>query len=91
MRLPKVGFNNINCIEYVAFNLDRIEQVATSLGVSSIDFATLLNAGIVRRTDKVKILGGGELTKPIIISVHACSESAKAAIEKIGGTLNIVR
>ena len=91
MRLPKVGFKNINCIEYVAFNLDRIEQVATSLGVSSIDFATLLNAGIVRRTDKVKILGGGELTKPISISVHACSESAKAAIEKIGGTLNIVK
>jgi large subunit ribosomal protein L15 len=91
MRLPKVGFKNINAVEYVAFNLDRIEQVATSLGVSSIDFAALLKAGIVRRTDKVKILGGGELTKALSITVHACSESAKAAIEKIGGTLNIVK
>jgi large subunit ribosomal protein L15 len=91
MRLPKVGFKNINAVEYVAFNLDRIEQVATSLGVSSIDFAALLKAGIVRRTDKVKILGGGELTKALSITVHACSESAKVAIEKIGGTLNIVK
>jgi large subunit ribosomal protein L15 len=91
MRLPKVGFKNINAVEYVAFNLDRIEQVAASLGTSTVDFAALLKAGIVRRTDKVKILGGGELTKALSISVHACSDSAKTAIEKIGGTLNIVK
>lgn len=91
MRLPKVGFNNINAVEYVALNLDRVQHIADSLGSAVIDFATLLNAGIIRRTDKVKILGGGELTKSLNISVHACSESAKSAIEKAGGTITIVK
>lgn len=91
MRLPKVGFKNINAVEYVALNLDRVQHIADSLGSAVIDFATLLNAGIIRRTDKVKILGGGELTKSLNISVNACSESAKAAIEKAGGTITIVK
>jgi len=51
----------------------------------------LLKAGIVRRTDVVKILGKGELTKALNVSVQACSDSAKAAIEKAGGTINIVK
>ncbi len=91
MRLPKVGFKNINTIEYVVFNLDRLVEMSESLNTTTIDFAILLNAGIVKRTDRVKILGGGELTKSLTLSVHACSESAKAAIEKVGGTLNIVK
>ncbi len=91
MRLPKIGFKNINRVEYVVLNLDRVEHIAETLGTTSIDFAALLNAGIVRRTDKVKILGGGEMAKAVQLSVHACSESAKAAIEKIGGSLNIVK
>lgn len=91
MRLPKVGFKNINTIEYIVFNLDRLVEMSESLNTTAIDFAVLLNAGIVKRTDRVKILGGGELTKSLTLSVHACSESAKAAIEKSGGTLNIVK
>lgn len=91
MRLPKVGFNNINTVEYVALNLDRVQYIAESLGITVIDFNTLLNAGVVRRTDKVKILGGGDLAKSLNISVHACSESAKTAIEKAGGTITIVK
>jgi large subunit ribosomal protein L15 len=91
MRLPKVGFKNINSIEYVGLNLDRITHIADSLNTTSIDFKMLLDAGIVRRTDKVKVLGSGELSKALQISVHACSESAKTAIEKTGGSLNIVK
>jgi len=91
MRLPKVGFKNINTIEYVVFNIDRLADLADSLGTTTIDFAALLKAGMVKRTDKVKILGGGELAKSVTISVHACSESAKAAVEKAGGTINIVK
>ncbi|MFZ4543460.1 MAG: 50S ribosomal protein L15 [Saprospiraceae bacterium] len=91
MRLPKVGFKNINGIEYVVLNLDRLVHIADSFQTTSVDFPLLLKAGIVRRTDVVKILGGGELTKSLSVSVHACSESAKAAIEKAGGTINIVK
>jgi large subunit ribosomal protein L15 len=91
MRLPKVGFKNINNIEYVVLNLDRLEYIAGALNTSTIDFATLLNANIIKRTDRVKVLGGGELAKSLTISVHSCSETAKAAIEKVGGTLNIVK
>jgi large subunit ribosomal protein L15 len=91
MRLPKVGFKNINKVNYVVLNLDRVEHIAETLGTTSIDFATLLKAGIVRRTDVVKVLGSGEMTKPVQLSVHACSESAKAAIEKTGGSLNIIK
>jgi large subunit ribosomal protein L15 len=91
MRLPKVGFKNINAVEYVALNLDRVQHISDSLAITVIDAAALLNAGIIKRTDKVKILGGGELTKSLNISVHACSESAKTAIEKAGGTITIVK
>lgn len=91
MRLPKVGFKNINAVEYVALNLDRVQHISDSLGTTVIDANTLLSAGIIRRTDKVKILGGGELTKSLNISVQACSESAKTAIEKAGGTITIVK
>jgi large subunit ribosomal protein L15 len=91
MRLPKIGFKNINKINYVVLNLDRVEHISNSLATSTIDFATLLNAGIVKRTDRVKVLGNGEITKAVNLSVHACSESAKAAIEKTGGSLNIVK
>ena len=91
MRLPKVGFKNVNNIEYVVLNLDRLAHIADSHNTATVDFAMLLNAGIVKRTDVVKVLGKGELTKALNVSVHACSESAKAAIEKAGGTINIVK
>ena len=91
MRLPKVGFKNVNNIEYVVLNLDRLAHIADSHNTTTVDFAMLLNAGIVKRTDVVKVLGKGELTKALNVSVHACSESAKAAIEKAGGTINIVK
>jgi large subunit ribosomal protein L15 len=91
MRLPKVGFKNVNGIEYVVLNLDRLAHIADSHNTTTVDFPMLLKAGIVRRTDVVKILGKGELTKALNVSVQACSDSAKAAIEKAGGTINIVK
>ena len=55
-----------------------------------MDEQSLLAAGLIRRPyDKVKILGGGELTKKLTIVAHKASETAKAAIEKAGGTLTL--
>ena len=90
MRLPKRGFKNINRLEYVAINVDRLEAIADKHGVSSIDVEFLLQHGIISRTDKVKILGDGELTKKLDVKAHGFSAKAKEAIESLGGSLNLV-
>ncbi len=90
MRLPKVGFNSPNRKEYVTINLDQLTTFAEKYGVSSIDKAVLREKQYIKKNDKVKILGRGELSKKLDVTVHACSASAKAAIEEKGGTVNII-
>lgn len=51
---------------------------------------TLVANGIVRKNDKVKVLGRGELKAGLSINVHAISESAKSAVESSGGSVNLV-
>jgi large subunit ribosomal protein L15 len=89
MRLPKVGFKNPNRVSYVPFNLGQIQEIAEKHGVDTISAAFLLEKGYTSRTEKVKILGAGELTTKLTVSAHACSASAKEAIEKLGGSVNI--
>jgi large subunit ribosomal protein L15 len=90
MRLPKVGFNSPNRKEYVTINLDQLTTFAEKYGVSSIDKTVLREKQYIKKNDKVKILGRGELSKKLDVTVHACSASAKAAIEEKGGTVNII-
>ncbi|WP_421795573.1 50S ribosomal protein L15 [Haliscomenobacter sp.] len=89
MRLPKVGFKNPNRVSYVPFNLGQIQEIAEKHGVDTISAEFLLEKGYTSRTEKVKILGAGELTSKLNVSAHACSASAKEAIEKLGGSVNI--
>lgn len=89
MRLPKVGFKNPNRVSYVPFNLGQIQAIAEKHGVDTISAEFLLEKGYTSRTEKVKILGAGELTIKLNVSAHACSTSAKEAIEKLGGSVNI--
>ena len=52
---------------------------------------TLIEAGIVKNPrDGVKILGNGELTKKLTVKVDAVSEGAKAKIEAVGGTCEVI-
>jgi len=90
MRIPKRGFKNINRVEYVALNLKRIQSIYDKHKIDTIDMKTLVEKGIVRKNDKIKILGGGELTCKVNVSAHACSEAAKSAIESKGGTVNVM-
>ena len=90
MRLPKRGFKNPNRVSYKGINLVRLEEIATKYGVDTIDADMLYQNGITKKTDKIKILGGGELTKKLSISANAASASAKAAIEAVGGSLTLV-
>lgn len=89
MRLPKVGFKNPNRVSYVPFNLGQIQAIAEKHGVDTISAEFLLEKGYTSQTERVKILGAGELTAKLNVSAHACSASAKEAIEKLGGSVNI--
>jgi len=90
MRLPKRGFKNPNRQAFTVLNLKRLEEISTKYGTSTIDIETLVAKGIVSKNDKVKVLASGELSKSLTVSAHACSASAKTAIENKGGTLNLV-
>ena len=90
MRVPKRGFKNPNRVEYVALNLDQVQEFCDKHNIAQLDFETLRKLRGVKKSQKFKILGRGELKRPINISLHACSASAKEAIEAAGGTITII-
>ncbi len=89
-RVPKRGFKNINRVEYTPMNLNKLEQIAQKFGQNSINIVFLQENKIISRTEKVKVLGYGELKTKVDVEVHAISESAKKAIEDLGGTVTLV-
>ena len=87
-RLPKRGFKNRNTKEIVGINVDALERFENDTVVT---VETLLETGIVKNPrDGVKILGNGELTKNLTVKVDAFSEGAKAKIEAVGGTCEVI-
>ena len=87
-RLPKRGFKNRNTKEIVGINVDALERFENDTVVT---VETLLETGIVKNPrDGVKILGNGELTKKLTVKVGAFSEGAKAKIEAVGGTCEVI-
>jgi len=89
-RLPKFGFKNINRIEYKAVNIDTLQKIAETKDISTIDVDVLIDAGVISKKDKVKILGNGSLSAKLEVSAHAFSNSAKTAIETVGGNVIIL-
>ena len=89
-RLPKRGFNNINRIEYKVFNLGQVESIKEKYNIEDFSLETLYANGLIGRTDKVKILGNGELKSKIAFKVNAISEKAKSAIESAGGSVDLI-
>jgi len=85
-RLPKFGFKNINRIEYKGINLDLLQSLVEKLNVAEINHDVLVQNGICGKKDLVKVLGRGELKSKLTVSAHGFSATAKAAIEKLGGT-----
>lgn len=88
--VPKFGFKNINRIEYVGINLDTLEQMSEKFNTNDITIDLLKENCVVSRNEKVKVLGRGELTKAINVTVNAISKNAKAAIESKGGVVTII-
>ena len=86
-RVPKFGFTNINRVEYLGINLDKIQEFVDAGKLKdTVDMSSLIEARLARKNDLVKILGRGELKAKLNITAHKFSETAKAAIEAAGGS-----
>jgi len=86
-RIPKLrGFKNPFRVEYTPVNLDDL----AALDVDDITVDVLVARGLVRKDALVKVLGRGELSRPVRVSAHAFSASAEAAITGAGGTADRV-
>jgi large subunit ribosomal protein L15 len=90
-RIPKRGFKNINRVEYKVLNLGQIDQLVEKYGFTEITPENLYINGLISQTDRIKILGNGELKTKLSFKVNAISEKAKAAIEGAGGTIEILK
>jgi large subunit ribosomal protein L15 len=87
-RLPKFGFRNPFRIEYSIVNLKSL----TDLPNDPITPAVLVEAGLIKRDRQpVKILGQGELNRPIVIQAHKFSKSAEVKIQAAGGRAEVIR
>jgi large subunit ribosomal protein L15 len=89
-RVPKLkGFNNPFRVEYRAINLDTLGELARTVG-ATVDPQVLVEHGLARKTDYVKILARGELSAAVDVHAHAVSKAAEAAITAAGGTVTLV-
>ena len=90
-RLPKRGFKNPDRVEYNVFNIGQVEQLVSKYDLKEFSLDALYINGLAGRTDRVKLLGNGELKSKLTFKVNAVSEKAKAAIEAAGGSVEIVK
>jgi large subunit ribosomal protein L15 len=91
-RVPKRGFNNFTRVDYKVFNLGQIDQLIEKYGIQEFSLPNLYMNGLIAQTDRVKILGNGELKSTTVqFKVNAISEKAKATIEAAGGSVEIVK
>ena len=89
-RLPKRGFKNPGRVSYKIFNVGTLDELVEKYELKEITPEILFVNGLVSRTDKVKILGQGELKAKLSFKVNAVSEGAKKIIEAAGGTVELV-
>lgn len=90
-RLPKRGFNNIHRVEYKVFNLAQVDHLVEKYELKEFSPENLYLNGLISRTDKVKLLGNGELKGKVVFKVNAVSDKAKSAVEAAGGSVEIVK
>lgn len=94
MRLPKRGFNNIFAKDYAEANLGMIQKLVDAGKLAAdgvIDHAALKAAGIARGgTDGVRILAKGDFSAKLSFKVAGVSKGAKEAIEKAGGSVEVI-
>lgn len=85
-RMPKVGFTNVPFkTEYEILNLNQLGALSGTVGPEE-----LAKAGLVSKKARVKILGRGDAPKGLTVRAHKFSETAKAALEKAGGKVEVI-
>ena len=92
-RLPKRGFTNINKVNFVELNLDRLQKLIDNKKIDpnkKINQKTFLDLGLVKSNKVgIKLLAKGDIKHKIDIEVSAVSKSAQENIEKVGGSIMI--
>ena len=93
-RLPKFGFNNVNKTRYVELNLEDLQNIINKNKINedqTISIKLLKDLSIIKNknSQKLKILGRGDLTSKNPIECAKVSKSAQTKLEKIGNNLNI--
>jgi large subunit ribosomal protein L15 len=92
-RIPKFGFKNRFRTEYRGINLARLNKLIEEGRIDAgnpITPEVMVDAGIARKTDLVKVLGTGDLSAALQVSAHAFSASARTKIEGAGGTATVI-
>lgn len=87
-RVPKGGFKNINRVEYKAINVAVLEVLAEKNNLDKITVADLIQAGMARKNQLIKILGQGQLTRKLDVEAHGFSKKAEEIITAAGGTIS---
>ena len=86
MRLPKLkGFKNPFRVEYQVVNLDRLAELFPAGGTVTV--ADLVSKGAVRKNQPVKVLGDGDLSVKLVVSVDKVSAAAEQKIVAAGGEI----
>jgi len=87
-RVPKRGFTNIFRKEYTIINLERLDRFEPD---AIVDPQALQAAGLIKKAkEKIKVLAGGDLRKPLVISAHKFSREAAKKIQDAGGRTEII-
>jgi len=89
-RVPKRGFNNHFKKVYVIVNLSQLSDVPAN---TVVDYGYVVENGLaklVKNACGLKVLGEGEVTVPLTVKAAKVSASAKEAIEKVGGTVEVI-
>jgi large subunit ribosomal protein L15 len=86
-RVPKRGFTNIFRVEYDVVNLSSLDAFEAG---DTVTPEKLAERRLARARRPVKILGDGEMKKPLTVSAHKFSASARARIEAAGGSCEIL-
>ena len=87
-RLPKHGFKSVSRRSYVPVNVGDLSRFDDNTEVTP---EMLVSAGLVRgRGARIKILGGGDLSRKLRVKAHAFSTSARAKIEAAGGQHEVI-
>ena len=87
-RLPKRGFTNIFAKEYVTINVEVLDKFEKGTEVTA---ELLKEMGIISKVkDGIKVLGRGEITKPLTVKAAKFTESAVSKIEAAGGKAEVI-